>query len=192
LVTLLTAMELWGASLGQMESPVPDKPQIQHIIPESVDPAYRHVDKISVPKQCLTVSGRWLKWYDISLPTLGVPGEIHAMARSFLARRAEEGALDHLGVSGFVILHRCGEHFYFLIVCSWRGSNEIWETVFAKDRIDGDFRDFSRSEPHLPTFCVWELGAVCHERRAWVRFLRSTRDETAFETWLADQYEGAV
>ena len=32
---------------------------------------------------------------------------------------------------------------------------------------------------HRPTFCVWELGAVCHERDAWSRVPRSARDEAA-------------
>ena len=38
-----------------------------------------------------------------------------------------------LGELGFVVLHRCGESFYFLLVCTWRNENELWETVWAKD-----------------------------------------------------------
>mgnify|MGYP001550125266 FL=1 len=171
---------------------MPDKPQTPSILLESVSTAYQHQDKLSQPKQCLSLWQRRLKWYDIGAITQPVPAEVHALARVFLERRASEGCLDRLGDFGFVILHRCGEHFYFLIACSWRGNNEIWETVFAKDQEDPDFRNFSRPEPHLPTFCVWELGAICHEQQAWRRFLLSERDETAVETWLVDQYEGPV
>ena len=32
-----------------------------------------------------------------------------------------------------MILHRCGNDFYFLIVTTWRGNNEVWETVYYKD-----------------------------------------------------------
>ena len=169
-----------------------DKPQAAPIIPESLSADYRHRDKIIKPEERLSLGPRRLKRYDISPAAQPVPADIRAMARSFLERRAGEGALDQLGNLGFVILHRCGEHFYFLIACSWRHDNEIWETVFAKDKEDIDFYDFSRPEPHLPTFCIWELGTICHEQRAWRRFLLSGRDETALETWLADQYEGTV
>ena len=57
------------------------------------------------------------------------------------------------------ILHRCGESFYFLLVCTWRNENELWETVWAKDG-DGDvfFRPWPIEGTHRPTFCVWELG----------------------------------
>ena len=171
---------------------MPDKPQTISMTPESIGADYLHRDKIIEPRQGLSLSSRRLKWYDISAADRRVSAEIHAMARAFLERHAGKGGLGQLGDFGFVILHRCGEHFYFLIACSWRGNNEIWETVFAKDREDLDFRDFSRPEPHLPTFCVWELGAICHEQRAWRRFLLSERDETAVETWLVDQYEGPV
>ena len=171
---------------------MPDRPQIAPEIPESVGAAYVHREKFIKPGEALSLPGRRLKWYGIGAAGLAVPPMITDMARSFLTRSEREGRLDQLGVFGFVILHRCGEHFYFLIACSWRGDNEIWQTVYAKDRDDQDFRDFPRPGPHLPTYCVWELGAVCHEQRAWLRFLRSERDETALETWLADQYEGAV
>jgi hypothetical protein len=45
---------------------------------------------------------------------------------------------------------------------------------------------------HRPTFCVWELAAVCHERRAWSRFLRSRRDELAKQAYLTSAYEGSA
>ena len=76
------------------------------------------------------------------------------------------GRLGVAGDLGFVILHRCGEDFYFLLVCTWRNENELWETVWAKDG-DADvfFRPWAIDGAHRPTFCVWELGAVVHERR---------------------------
>ena len=72
--------------------------------------------------------------------------------------------------------------------------NELWETVWAKD---GDGRRLLPSVAdshgtHRPTFCVWELGAVAHERQAWRRFLRSARDETARRGYLRDLFAGAV
>ena len=59
---------------------------------------------------------------------LPVPEAITQLARVYLAN----AALEARGL-GFVILHRCGADFYFLIVCTWRGNNEVWETVFYKE-----------------------------------------------------------
>src|ERR1700754_2720249 len=56
-----------------------------------------------------------------------VPADVETKARSHVA----QANLDEASDLGFVVLHRCGLDFYFLIVCSWRGSNEIWETVYA-------------------------------------------------------------
>ena len=161
--------------------------------PPAVDAGYVHADKYIWPRQALATAGRRrLKWYDIAGLKAGVPASIHMMARAFLERRADAGGLDQIGELGFVILHRCGESFYFLIACSWLGNNEIWETVFAKDAEDADFRDFPRAGPHLPTYCVWEMGAVAYESLAWGRFLRTDRGEAAVAAWLADRYEGAI
>jgi hypothetical protein len=161
-------------------------------MPESISANYTHGDKFIEPKQMLSLGQRRLKWYDITTLAKPVPEHIHLTARDFLEKRAGEGGLDQLSDHGFVILHRCGEHFYFLIACSWLGNNEIWETVFAKDLEDKDFRDWPRPGPHIPTYCVWEMGAVAHESQAWIRFLRSKRDEAAVKAWLSDQYKGPV
>jgi len=171
---------------------MPDKPQTLPPVPPSIEAGYVHGEKHIKPLEALAFPGRRLKFYTIGGAGRPVPAEIADGARRFLTRREGEGGLAQLGDFGFVILHRCGEHFYFLIACSWRGNNEIWETVHARDEQDIDFHDFSRPDPHQATFCVWEMGAVCHEQRAWLRYLRSDRDETAIETWLADQYEGPV
>jgi hypothetical protein len=45
---------------------------------------------------------------------------------------------------------------------------------------------------HRGTFCVWELGAVWHERQAWVRFLSSQRDEAAKLAYINDRFSGLV
>ena len=62
-----------------------------------------------------------------------MPLALQALARRNLRDAARAGALGRLGELGFVILHRCGESFYFLLVCTWRNENELWETVWAKD-----------------------------------------------------------
>ena len=63
------------------------------------------------------------------------------------------------GELGFVILHRCGESFYFLLIASWRNENELWETVWAKNGEGATgLRAVAVEGPHRPAFCVWELA----------------------------------
>ena len=115
-----------------------------------------------------------------------MPDEITRLARARLAATP----LEARGL-GFVLLHRCGADFYFLLLSTWRNSNELWETVFYKDGdAMEDFAPFPRDGAHKPTFCVWELVAVMRAAGAWERFLASARDEAAAEAWLDDRYAG--
>lgn len=155
----------------------------------SADPAYFHRDKYCWSREGPRLGGASLKWYDIARQVDGIPDNIAALARTFLARTSPELGGD----LGFVILHRCGVEFYFLLAQTWRNENELWESVYAKQSAaDADFALFPQSSPHRGTFCVWELGAVAHERLAWRRYLLSARDEAAKRAYLADAYEGAV
>jgi len=71
------------------------------------------------------------------------------------------------GEMGFVILHRCGRDFYFLLVCTWQNGNELWESVYAKKNdAETDFAEFPLAATHRATFCVWELAIVWHEHRS--------------------------
>jgi hypothetical protein len=151
-----------------------------------VDPGYRHAPKRVTPGEPLELPGAVLKWYAVHPEDRTVSAELTRLARSRLTATPPEAK----GL-GFVLLHRCGQDFYFLIVCTWRNSNELWETVLYKD---GDampgFAPFPRDGGHKPAFCVWELVPVWHEQQAWVRFLFSARDEAAAEAWLADRFSG--
>lgn len=154
---------------------------------------YEHISKLVRPEASLTLGDTVLKWYEIAPEETPVPLMIRALARRNLRDGARAGTLALSGELGFVILHRCGESFYFLLLATWRNDNELWETVWAKN---GDqavaFRDWPIEGTHRPTFCVWELGAVCHEQQAWGRYLRTSRDEAAKQAYLDDLFEGQV
>jgi hypothetical protein len=160
---------------------------------QGVSPDYRHVMKSIDPGEVLEVGGfATLKWYDIALPDAPVPAEIRDLARQCLVDEITGGAIEVEGL-GFVILHRCGDAFYFLLTCTWAGDNELWETVWAKDGGDDPaFRPWPLARGHHPTFCVWELGAVWHEQQAWSRFLGSERGVAERAAYLADSYAGPV
>ena len=143
-----------------------------------IDPDYRHHPKQVIPRENLALGQARLKWYDIAAPDRTVPQSIADMAISYLQAEHRSGRLGLEDELGFVLLHRCGEEFYFLIVCTWRGSNELWESVYyKKDNATPGFSLFPREQRHKGTYCVWEMGAVWHETKAWREYLYSPRDQ---------------
>ena len=76
----------------------------------------RHSSKLVRPEARLTLGEVLLKWYDIAPAEAPVPLAVRALARRNLRDGAKSGTLALSGELGFVILHRCGESFYFLIV----------------------------------------------------------------------------
>jgi hypothetical protein len=158
-----------------------------------VDAQYRHYPKVFTPKPELALGAARLKWYQLAKEATPVEPATDRLARDYLEAEFKAGRLALDGELGFVVLHRCGTDFYFLLVSTWRNSNELWESVLYKD--GGRMRTFDRFEfqgHHRGTFCVWELGAVWHEQQAWSRYLSSARDEAARATYLADLHSGIV
>lgn len=148
---------------------------------------YTHARKQVTAGDSIASETRLLKWYGIHERDRSIPVEIGALARGAFTG----GAIAVTGL-GFVLLHRCGADFYFLIASTWRNENELWETVWYKDAAMTSFASFPRPGPHVPTFCVWELGPVCHEQAAWVRFLQTKRAAHNVEAWHADRFVGAA
>jgi hypothetical protein len=152
---------------------------------------YRHVPKVIHPAPVVEAGGAVLKWYDIAEGDRPIPRSIGLLAREALVEAVPGDSLE--GELGFVILHRCGESFYFLLISSWRNENELWETVWAKTGgNDPRFAPWPATGTHRPVFCVWELRAVCHEQGAWSRYLRSPRDAIAKKEYLKDTYTGSA
>jgi hypothetical protein len=153
-----------------------------------VAPSYVHRDKRLAPDQLLPLEGAWLKWYNLGYPEAPVAPDVLQLARAHLEQASRAGTLDVTGDLGFVILHRCNADFYFLIVSTWRNENELWQTIFAKDGPgQATFAPFLATRGgHRGTFCVWELGAVCHEQQAWRRFLQSDRGDADKRRYLGD------
>jgi hypothetical protein len=157
-----------------------------------IRPEYAHVPKLARPHSILALEDALLKWYDVAPADAPVPCQIREMAYDAVCRGAALGELDLSGDLGFVILHRCGESFYFLLVSTWRNDNELWESIWAKDGAEASFEPWPVEGASRPTFCVWELGVVCHEQRAWSRFLRSPRDLSSRRKYLLDTCSGGV
>ena len=158
-----------------------------------VAPDYRHAEKLAGAGQSIALGDTLLKWYEVSPADDPIDPAVSDLARLGLADAARLGELRLGGTLGFVILHRCGEGFHFLLLCTWQNENELWETVWAKDGEDDPaFRPWPAEGTHRPTFCVWELGVVWHEQGAWSRYLRSRRDEGALLAYLGSSSRAMV
>ena len=118
--------------------------------------------------------------------------DVDAEARAFLADEAAAGRLPISGDLGFVINHLSGEHVYLLLVFTWRGNNEMWESAYYKDVRDGGPFRLAPQGTHRGAICVWEFGAVAHEHLAWTRYLRSARDEAAKREYAESQFAGTI
>jgi hypothetical protein len=86
---------------------------------------YVHVTKLARPGPRLVLDEAVLKWYDVAPADAPVPLELRAQARAALAEASDERRLGLSGDLGFVILHRCGPSFAFLLVSTWRNDNEL-------------------------------------------------------------------
>ena len=161
----------------------------------AVDAAYRHYPKQAGYRGLVDADGAAMKLYYLTAPDAPVPDDVARLCEDWFG--AEAGTAAQPGDCGFVLLHRCGSDFYFLLVSVWRGSNELWEAVWYRH---GDMPAFAPFDPAYPgeagavrpTFCVWELGIVAHEALAWGRYLASPRDPVALAAWRADCFAGAV
>lgn len=161
----------------------------------AVDADYRHYAKQGDFVGLREAGGATFKLYHLTAPDAPVPDEVGRLCEDWF--EDEAAAVAEPGDRGFVLLHRCGADFYFLLVSVLRGSNELWEAVWYRH---GDMPAFAPFDPAYPgeagvarpTFCVWELGIVTHEALAWGRYLASPRDDAAVAAWRADRFAGAV
>jgi hypothetical protein len=150
-----------------------------------VSPAYRHYEKVIRCHGVIDPSISRLKWYDINRSDQPIEQPIRDLARSFVSRELTSDGCPSAKELGFVLLHRCGEGFYFLGLCTWRGNNELWKTIFFLEaNTMKDFALFPQDGPHKDTFCVWELIVVSHETQAWTTYLKSNRTDQDADRYL--------
>lgn len=160
--------------------------QLGNVVPEG----YMYYEKIITPREDLILPTAYLKWYDLYPDDGEITPEQRAEARACLNKEVEK--LNLQGELGFVILHRAGT-MLLLLLTTWRNTNEMWEAVYTKDVTKAEgYKQQTYSNNHYGTYCVWELGAIWHERHAWVRFLSSKRDNEAKLAYINDRFSGRV
>lgn len=98
---------------------------------------------------------------------------------------SEIAATNHQG-AGFAILHE-GEEGRWLLLHWWLDGGIVTRKLWRADLIEGS--DFADTDPLLMA-CVWELGIVDFERRAWMRTMMSGG---SIPDYLNDRFaEGSV
>ena len=159
---------------------------------DGVREGYQHHQKRITPSLEFETSGLRLKWYDIAFTSLPIAPELETEARGFLLGEVEAGGFSAENELGFVLLHDCGD-VVFLIISTWRNTNELWETLYVKHPEEGRGFELMRfSGHHRGAYCVWEMGAAAHEAQAWSRYLQSARDASARDTYFFDMYSGLI
>ena len=164
---------------------IPHLERLGNVVPDG----YSYSQKLVIPGKDISLPGAYLKWYDVRRPDVEFARELVEESRAFVAAEVERLKIqDELG---FVLLHDCKPTL--LLIMTWRNINEIWETAYAKNMTQAaGYQPIPYETIHRGTFCVWELGAVWHERQAWVRFLSSQRDEAAKLAYINDRFSGLV
>ena len=172
----------------QAVSAIPNLDDLGNVVPEG----YLYYEKIIRPGEGLSLPTAYLKWYDLYPEDAEITQEQVAECCAFIEAEVASGRLDLQGNLGFVILHRAGP-VLLLLITTWRNTNEMWESVYMKvaDQVR-PYQPITFESSHRATYCVWELGAVWHERDAWVRFLSSKRDDEAKLQYVNDLFAGRV
>ncbi len=157
---------------------------------KNVEASYTHYPKTARPGPALQTAEVYFKWYLIYPESLPISEDELLEAQTFLREDIGAGRLELNQEVGFVVQHRTVE-WLILYVCTWRGNNEIWETLYHKHLPSGGYVKHKRDDT-TGTFCVWVMSAVRHEQKAWSQYLQSARDEAAQATYLHDQLSDLV
>ena len=159
-------------------------------IDDGVESGYRHYRKEIGAGEPFVSESLLLKWYEIRLLDKSISRARDIAARAFLARQIESMDPPITG-HGFVMHHEC-RSVLLLLVCIWRNTNELWETVYVQADGESEFDPLNGYGSFQPGYCVWEMEAVWHESKARTRYLLSERTNDDRERWLQDSFGGIV
>ena len=172
----------------QAVTEIPNLRDLGNVVPEG----YSYYEKLVRPGEGLSLPNAYLKWYDLYPPDAEITREQADECRAFIEAEVGSGRLKLDGDLGLVILLRAGP-VLLLLLTTWRNTNEMWESVYMKVAGQTEpYQPITFESSHGPTYCVWELGAVWHERDAWKRFLSSRRDDEAKLDYINDRFSGRV
>jgi hypothetical protein len=158
----------------------------------NVSASYEHEWRVAEPGEPLVLPQAVFKWYHVHREGQPVFGAMVAEARKIIVEAMAQADWSPSYGLNFALLHVSTAHA-FLIAGIWRGHQELWERIYAKDlALDGPFTRVATDGADAPAACVWEMGVICHERMAWHRYLFSDRTDSDKRAWLEDTFTGLV
>ena len=129
--------------------------------------------------------GDWrLKLYGLAAPEQGVRPELIDGTRTLAGQTLAAVEGDHHGAA-FAIAHDA--RFPIALVYWWQDVNELRSRIHAGD-------DPGALEPLDPTAfgCVWELGIVEFERRAWIADVIGNPDGPDLDRYMSRRFDGMI
>ena len=128
--------------------------------------------------------GDWrLKLYGLARPEIEVRPELVAITRDVAAE-----ALPPVGTAhgaAFAIAHDA--RFPIALVYWWQDENELHSHIRAGETLEA-------MAPVGPTAlgCVWELGIIEFERRAWIADVIGNPDGPDLDAYFGRRFEGLI
>lgn len=129
--------------------------------------------------------GDWrLKLYGLAAPDRGVRPELLDATRRFAQHSLPPVDDAHYGAA-FAIAHDAT--FPIALIYWWQDENELHSRIYAGESLD-------RMEPAPATAlgCVWELGIIEFERRAWIADVIGNAAGPDLDTYLERRFDGLI
>jgi hypothetical protein len=129
--------------------------------------------------------GDWrLKLYGLAVPDHGVRPALLDATRA-LARQSLPPVDDaHYGAA-FAIAHDA--RWPIALIYWWQDENELHSRIYAGAEIDA-----MAPAPETALGCVWELGIVEFERRAWIADVIGNPDGPDLDAYLGRRFDGLI
>ena len=129
--------------------------------------------------------GDWrLKLYGLAAPERGVRPALLDRTRALAARSLPPVDDAHHGAA-FAIAHDAS--FPIALVYWWQDENELHSRIYAGAEIDG-----LEPAPETALGCVWELGIVEFERRAWIADVIGNPEGPDIDRYMTRRFEGLI
>jgi hypothetical protein len=129
--------------------------------------------------------GDWrVKLYGLARPEQGVRAELLERTRGFAAQALPPtGELTYR--AAFAIAHDA--RFPISLIYWWQAENEIRSRIYAGSTIE----DMELLDP-TAFGCVWELGIVDFERRAWIADVIGNPGGPDLDLYLSRRFDGMI
>ena len=131
--------------------------------------------------------GDWrMKLYGLAAPDKGVRPELLAVTRELAVRGLP--ALDaNTHGAAFAVAHDA--NYPIALIYGWQALNELHQRSYV-----GRPDDLSELTPveFTPAGCVWELGIVEFERRAWIADVIGNPDGQDLDLYMSRRFDGLI